>query len=133
MDPRALPNLVLRLTDVLSQIDSLPLRAPHSAADVSRSGGLRGGRNSATSADPPCSSRPAARPGRDDAEDTICTFAQLWPRPHRAAPGSWLIPANHQSISATGINRLTSLFNQLDRHEEDQTGRYGQTKKKASK
>jgi hypothetical protein len=34
MDPRALPNLVLRLTDVLSQIDSLPLRAPHSAADV---------------------------------------------------------------------------------------------------
>src|SRR6476660_2923311 len=26
-------------------------------------------------------------------------FAQLWPRPHRAAPSSWLIPANHQSIS----------------------------------
>jgi hypothetical protein len=47
--------------------------------------------------------------------------------------GSWLIPANHQSISATGIIRLTSLFDQLDRHEEDQTGRYGNTKKKASK
>ena len=59
-------------------------------------------------------------------------FAQLWPRQHRAAPGSWLIPANHQSISATGIIRLTSLFSQLDRHEEDQTGRNGQTKKKAS-
>jgi hypothetical protein len=56
-------------------------------------------------------------------------FAQLWPRPHRAAPGSWLIPANHQSISATGIKGLTSLLNQLDRHEEDQTGRYGQKKK----
>jgi hypothetical protein len=52
---------------------------------------------------------------------------------HIAAPGSWLIPANHQSISATGIIRLTSLFSQLDRHEEDQTGRNGQTKKKASK
>jgi len=52
---------------------------------------------------------------------------------HIAAPGSWLIPANHQSISATGIIHLTSLFDQLDRHEEDQTGRYGKTKKKASK
>ena len=132
MDPRALPNLVLRLTDVLSQIDSLPLRAPHSAADVSRSGGLRGGRNSATSADPPCSSRPAARPGRDDAEDTICPLPNCG-LDHIAAPYSWLIPANQQSISATGIIRLTSLFSQLDRHEEDQTGRYGKTKKKASK
>jgi hypothetical protein len=47
--------------------------------------------------------------------------------------GSQLIPANHQSISATGIIRLTFLFGQLDRHEEDQTGRYGKTKKKASK
>ena len=37
---------------------------------------------------------------------------------------SWLIPANHQSISATGIIHLTSLFSQSDRHEEDQTGRY---------
>ena len=52
---------------------------------------------------------------------------------HIAAPYSWLIPANHQSISATGIIRLTSLFSQLDRHEEDQTGRSGKTKKKASK
>ena len=52
---------------------------------------------------------------------------------HIAAPGSWLIPANHQSISATGIIHLTSLFSQLDRHEENQTGRYGMTKKKASK
>jgi hypothetical protein len=60
-------------------------------------------------------------------------FAQLWPRLHRAAPGSWLIPAKHQSITATGIIRLTFLFDQLDRHEEDQTGRYGNTKKKASK
>jgi len=39
----------------------------------------------------------------------------------------------HQSISATGIICLTSLFSQLDRHEEDQTGRNGQEKKKASK
>ena len=39
---------------------------------------------------------------------------------------SWLIPANHRSISATGIIHLTSLFRELDRHEEDQTGRYGQ-------
>jgi len=46
---------------------------------------------------------------------------------------SWLIPANHQSISATGIICLTSLFSQLDRHEEDQTGRNGQEKKKASR
>ena len=46
---------------------------------------------------------------------------------------SGLIPANHQSISATGIIHLTSLFSQLDRHEEDQTGRNGQKKKKASK
>jgi hypothetical protein len=38
---------------------------------------------------------------------------------HIAAPDSWLIPANQQSISATGIIRLTSLFNRLDRHEED--------------
>jgi hypothetical protein len=60
-------------------------------------------------------------------------FAQLWPRPHRATPGSWLIPANHQSISATGINSLTSLFTQSDRHEEDQTGRTDKTKKKASR
>jgi hypothetical protein len=50
-------------------------------------------------------------------------FAQLWPTPHRAAHGSWLIPANHQSIAATGINSLTSLFTQSDRHEEDETGR----------
>jgi hypothetical protein len=60
-------------------------------------------------------------------------FAQLWPRPHRAAPGSWLIPAKHQSIFATGIIRLASLFNRSDRHEEDQTGRNEQKKKKASK
>jgi len=52
---------------------------------------------------------------------------------HIAAPGSWLIPANHQPISATGIIRLTSLFSQSDRHEEDQTGRHRKTKKKASK
>jgi hypothetical protein len=31
-----------------------------------------------------------------------------------------LIPAKHQTISATGINGLTSLFSQSDRHEEDQ-------------
>ena len=38
-------------------------------------------------------------------------------------PGSWLvIPANHHSISATGINTLTSLFTQSDRHGEDQAG-----------
>jgi hypothetical protein len=47
--------------------------------------------------------------------------------------GSWLIPANHQSISATGIIRLTFLFSHLDRPGEGQTGRYGKTKKKASK
>jgi hypothetical protein len=52
--------------------------------------------------------------------ETWAAFAQLWPRPHRSAPGSWLIPANHQSISATGIIRLTSLFRRSDRHEEDQ-------------
>jgi hypothetical protein len=44
-----------------------------------------------------------------------------------------LIPANHQPISAIGIIRLTSLFSQSDRHKEDHTGRYGKTKKKASK
>ena len=33
-DERALPNLVLRLTDVLSQIDSLPASHPMDAADV---------------------------------------------------------------------------------------------------
>jgi hypothetical protein len=52
---------------------------------------------------------------------------------HIAASGSWLIPANHQSISATGIIHLTSLFSQLDRHEEDQTGRYAKTKKEGTK
>lgn len=33
-DERALPNLVLRLTDVLNQIDQLPLRVPTAPADV---------------------------------------------------------------------------------------------------
>lgn len=33
-DERALPNLVLRLTDVLSQIDSLPSRVPTAPADL---------------------------------------------------------------------------------------------------
>ena len=33
-DERALPNLVLRLTDVLSQIDSLPPRVSTAPADV---------------------------------------------------------------------------------------------------
>ena len=33
-DERALPNLVLRLTDVLAQIDSLPEAHPMDAADV---------------------------------------------------------------------------------------------------
>jgi hypothetical protein len=42
---------------------------------------------------------------------------------HIAAPGSWLIPANQRAISASGINGLTSLLNQLDRYEEDQAGR----------
>ena len=41
-----------------------------------------------------------------------------------------LISANHRSISAIGIICLTSLFDQLYRHEEEQTGRYGQTKKR---
>jgi hypothetical protein len=59
-------------------------------------------------------------------------FAQLWPRPHRATPGSWLIPAKHQSISATGINSLTSLFTQSDRHEEEPNRPNRQDKKKAS-
>ena len=51
-----------------------------------------------------------------------CSMARDSPLPkcgldHIAAPGSWLIPANHQSISATGIMHLTSLFSRLDRHE----------------
>jgi len=41
-----------------------------------------------------------------------------------------LISANHQLISATGIISLTSLFRQLYRYEENQTGRYGSTKKR---
>jgi hypothetical protein len=61
------------------------------------------------------------------------TFAQHCGLDHIAAPYSRLIPANHQPISAIGIIRLTSLFSQSDRHKEDHTGRYGKTKKKASK
>jgi hypothetical protein len=67
-----------------------------------------------------------------------CSMARESPLPncgldHIAQRQVRLIPANHQSISATGIICLTSLFSQLDRHEEDQTGRTGQEKKKASK
>jgi hypothetical protein len=35
-----------------------------------------------------------------------------------------VIPANRRSITAIGINALTSVFERSDRHEKHQTGRH---------
>jgi hypothetical protein len=48
----------------------------------------------------------------------------------RQVRGGFLLPP---IISTTGMIRLTSPFSRADRFEEDQTGRYPKTKKKASK